>query len=159
MFTVLKGVISAKPGYAGGHTENPSYEDVCTGSTGHAEVVRVQYNDAVIDYSNLLEVFFATHNPTQLNRQGNDIGEQYRSVIFYHNDEQKAVAKLFKKQLEELNLWGQPIVTAIEPLSSYYDAEEYHQNYAAMHPENQYCELVARPNFEKFKLAFGDKLK
>lgn len=158
-FDSLKGVISARPGYAGGNLENPTYEQVCIGTTKHVEVVRVEYDDTQLEFSDLLEVFFKVHNPTQLNRQGNDIGEQYRSVIFFHDEQQKQVAEAYKTQLTHAKTWDEPIVTAIEPLTTYYDAENYHRDYAALHPENQYCAMVARPKIEKFKNAFSEKLK
>lgn len=158
-FDALKGVISARPGYAGGTIENPTYEQVCTKTTGHVEVVRVEYDQQVISYEELLNVFFSVHNPTHLNRQGNDIGEQYRSVIFYHTQEQKQIAETVLKQLIAENPWEEEIVTAIEPLSMYFDAENYHRDYARLHPENQYCQMVARPKIEKFKKAFNTQLK
>lgn len=158
-FDSLKGVINAKPGYAGGILENPTYEQVCSGTTQHVEVVRIAYDDAKITYTELLEVFFYVHNPTQLNRQGNDIGEQYRSVVFYHDEEQKELAEAYKLQLSQAKIWNEPIVTAIEPLTTYFDAENYHRDYAALHPENQYCAMVARPKIEKFKNTFNAKLK
>jgi peptide-methionine (S)-S-oxide reductase len=158
-FDSLKGVISARPGYAGGFIENPTYEQVCTGTTKHVEVVRVTYNEHEISYKELLEVFFNVHNPTHLNRQGNDKGEQYRSVIFYHTQEQQQVAEETLEELKNNNPWEDPIVTTIEPISNYYDAENYHRDYAALHPENQYCQMVARPKIEKFKKIFERKLK
>lgn len=158
-FDSLKGVISAKPGYTGGTTTNPTYEEVCKGTTNHVEVVRVVFDSTQISYTDLLEIFWSVHNPTQLNRQGNDIGVQYRSVIFYHNDEQKRLAKEKLQQLEQAKVWSDPIVTAIEPLATYYPAENYHSDYAALHPDNQYCQLVARPKIEKFKKAFHERLK
>lgn len=159
IFQSLNGVHSVKSGYAGGHVENPTYEAVCTGETGHAEVLRIEYDPAVISFDDLLEVYFKTHDPTTLNRQGNDIGTQYRSVIFYHDDEQKEIAETYKKQLDESGAFADPIVTVIEPLSNFYPAEDYHTNYVALHPENTYCQFVVRPKIEKFKKAFEHKLK
>ena len=155
----LNGILDVYPGYAGGHKENPTYEQVCNGTTGHAEVARVIYDDAVLTYDQLLEVFWFVHDPTQLNRQGNDIGTQYRSVIFFHDDEQKERAEAYKHRLEAENVWDKPIVTEIVPLSNFYKAEDYHVNYFELHPENMYCQNVVRPKVEKFRKVFADKLK
>lgn len=159
IFQNLNGVISVKSGYAGGHVADPSYEAVCTGETGHAEVLRVDFDPLQITFDELLEVFFKTHDPTTLNRQGNDIGTQYRSVIFYHDAEQKKTAESYKKQLDQSGVFADPIVTQIEPLINFYPAEDYHSNYVALHPENTYCQFVVRPKIEKFKKAFESKLK
>lgn len=158
-FSELKGVISVVPSYAGGSVLNPTYQQVCEGTTGHAEVAHVIYDDALINFDELLEVFWFVHDPTQLNRQGNDIGTQYRSVIFYHDDIQKASAEGVKQKLVEAKVWDQPIVTEIVPFNNYYEAEKYHHNYLALNPDNSYCQMVVRPKYEKFKKVFEDRLK
>jgi peptide-methionine (S)-S-oxide reductase len=155
----LKGVIDVFPGYAGGKTFNPTYEQVCGGQTGHAEVARVVYDDALISFEELLEVYWFVHDPTQLNRQGNDIGTQYRSIIFYHDDEQKIVSETIKQNLTDQEVWEDPIVTLIEPINNFYKAEDYHVNYFELHPENMYCQSVVRPKVEKFKKVFNAQLK
>jgi peptide-methionine (S)-S-oxide reductase len=155
----LKGVIDVFPGYAGGQSLNPTYEQVCGGQTGHAEVARVIYDDALISFEELLEVYWFVHDPTQLNRQGNDIGTQYRSVIFYHDEEQKIVSETIKKNLTDQEVWEDPIVTLIEPINNFYKAEDNHVNYFELHPENMYCQSVVRPKVEKFKKVFNAKLK
>lgn len=155
----LNGVMDVYPGYSGGHKENPTYEQVCNGTTGHAEVARVIYNDSVVNYDQLLEVFWFVHDPTQLNRQGNDIGTQYRSVIFYHDQDQKERAEAYKHKLESEGVWDKPIVTEIVPLTNFYKAEDYHVNYFELHPENMYCQNVVRPKVEKFRKVFAEKLK
>ena len=134
----LKGVISVTSGYAGGHVDNPTYKQICEGTTGHAEVARVVYDEALISFDELLEVFWFVHDPTQLNRQGNDVGTQYRSVIFYHDQEQKEKALAYKTKLTEEHVWENPIVTEISPISNYYPAEDYHQNYLVNHPNEPY---------------------
>lgn len=158
-FMDLKGVTEVYPGYAGGKTINPSYEQVCTGKTGHAEVARVVFDEKVISYDKLLELFWFVHDPTQFNRQGNDIGTQYRSVIFYHNDYQKERALLSRELLKMEKVWDKPIVTLIEPINNFYKAEEYHHNYFNQNPQNLYCQSVVRPKVEKFKKVFGDLMK
>lgn len=155
----LKGVIDVKPGYAGGHVENPTYEQVCTGNTGHAEVARVVFEDETLRYDKILELFWFLHDPTQLNKQGNDIGTQYRSVIFYHDSKQKESAENAKKMLDENKVWSNPIVTEISPIKTYYPAEEYHVNYLERNPSNLYCQAVVRPKVEKFKKVFENLLK
>ena len=155
----LKGVIDVFPGYAGGQSLNPTYEQVCGGQTGHAEVARVIYDDALISFEELLEVYWFVHDPTQLNRQGNDIGTQYRSVIFYHDEEQKIVSETIKKNLTDQEVWEDPIVTLIEPINNFYKAEDNHLNYFELHPENMYCQSVVRPKVEKFKKVFNAQLK
>lgn len=155
----MKGVISVYPGYAGGHKVNPTYEEVCNGTTGHAEVARIVYDEELISFEQLLEVFWFVHDPTQLNRQGNDIGTQYRSVVFFHDDQQKQITEHFKNKLMEEGVWEKPIVTEIVPLSNFYKAENYHINYFELHPENMYCQSVVRPKVEKFKKVFAAKLK
>jgi len=158
-FAELKGVKSAVSGYSGGKTENPSYKAVCTGLTGHAEVIQVTYDPAVISYPELLEVFWKTHDPTTLNRQGADVGTQYRSAIFYHTDEQREQAEHFKKKLDESGVFPRPIVTEITKFVKFYPAEEDHQEYYAENPDAGYCQVVIRPKLEKFRKVFADKLK
>lgn len=153
-FSELNGVKNAYPGYAGGHIKNPGYREVCTGRTGHAEVAQIVYDDDIISYDDLLKVFWFVHDPTQLNRQGNDIGTQYRSVIFYHDEEQKEKAEKTKSKLEDAEVWDKPIVTEIEPINNFYLAEENHKDYFINNPEEPYCQAVVRPKVEKFKLAF-----
>ena len=148
------------PGYSGGHTENPTYEEVCSGQTGHAEATQVVYDPSKISYDELLEVFFKTHDPTSLNRQGNDVGTQYRSVIFYHNDEQKRLAEKYKTELDRSGAWDKPIVTEIAPLKKFYPAENYHHDYYEYNKDkNPYCSFVIRPKLEKFRKVFKEKLK
>ena len=158
-FKDLKGVIDVYPGYTGGQTINPTYKEVCSGNTGHAEVAMVIFDDTIISYDQLLELFWFVHDPTQLNRQGGDIGTQYRSVVFYHSPEQKERAEFYMNQLTQDQVWSSPIVTEIAPVSTFYKAEEYHFNYFALNPENPYCQSVVRPKVEKFKKVFADKLK
>lgn len=153
-FSELKGVKKAYPGYAGGHIKNPAYREVCTGRTGHAEVAQVVYDDELISYEELLEVFWFVHDPTQLNRQGNDVGTQYRSVIFYHDDEQKKKAEFTKAKLDDSGVWNNSIVTEIEPINNFYLAEDQHKDYFINNPNQPYCQAVVRPKVEKFKLAF-----
>ena len=155
----LQGVESVSPGYSGGFLDNPTYEQVCNGNTGHAEVARIVYDDDLVSFDELLEVFWFVHDPTQLNRQGNDIGTQYRSVIFYHDDAQKERAEFFKTKLTSEKVWENPIVTLIEPLTHFYKAEDYHLNYFELNPQNMYCQSVVRPKVEKFKKVFAEKLK
>jgi peptide methionine sulfoxide reductase msrA/msrB len=159
VFQELKGVISVTSGYAGGHVKNPSYKEVCYGTTGHAEVAQIVYDPSVTSYDELLEVFWQTHDPTTLNRQGADEGTQYRSVIFYHNDTQKERAEYYKQELDASGAWDRPIVTEISPLPTFYPAEDYHQNYYSTNPEQGYCRAVIRPKVEKFRKVFADKLK
>jgi peptide-methionine (S)-S-oxide reductase len=147
------------PGYAGGNVINPSYEAVCSGSTGHAEVAQVVFDDQLVSYDELLEVFWFVHDPTQLNRQGNDIGTQYRSVVFYHSEYQKERVMYFIEKLTVEKVWEQPIVTEVVPLSNFYRAENYHHNYFELNPQNSYCQFVVRPKVEKFKKVFASKLK
>ncbi len=159
VFTELKGVQSVQSGYTGGHIKNPSYKEVCTGRTGHAEVAKIVFDPAVISFDELLEVFWQTHDPTTLNRQGADVGTQYRSSIFYINDAQKELAEFYKNKLNASGAWDNPIITEIAPLGAYYAAEDYHQNYFANNPDQPYCSAVVRPKVEKFRKAFADKLK
>ncbi|HRN72730.1 MAG TPA: peptide-methionine (S)-S-oxide reductase MsrA [Ginsengibacter sp.] len=156
VFQRLRGVINVQSGYSGGHTPNPSYREVCTGNTGHAECLQITYDPSVITYSQLLEVFWATHDPTTLNRQGNDVGTQYRSVIFYHTEEQKEAAEKSLKLLEKEKVFDAPIVTAIQPFDIFYPAEKEHGNYYNNHPLQPYCYYVTRPKVEKLKKLFAD---
>jgi peptide-methionine (S)-S-oxide reductase len=159
VFTELKGVESVKSGYTGGTVKNPSYKEVCTGNTGHAEVAQIVFDPEIISFKEILEVFWKTHDPTTLNRQGNDVGTQYRSAIYYSSKEQKEVAEHFKSELDKSGAWDNPIVTEISPLGDFYPAEDYHQNYFELHGEEQYCKYVIQPKVEKFKKAFATKLK
>ena len=158
-FQQLIGVHSTVCGYSGGGVENPTYEQVCTGTTGHAEVVQVTFDPTVISYAELLDVFWHTHDPTTPNRQGADVGTNYRSVIFYHTPKQREAAELSKRKLEASGAFGVPIVTAIVPFSAFYPAEKYHQNYYVDHPGRSYCAAVIRPKLEIFAKAFANKLK
>ncbi|PLK46421.1 peptide-methionine (S)-S-oxide reductase [Emticicia sp. TH156] len=158
VFQRLEGVIKVESGYMGGTTKNPTYKEVCTGTTGHVEVTRITYDPKKISYEELLEVFWKTHDPTTLNRQGNDIGTQYRSVVFYHDNTQKALAEKYKTELNAAGIFNAPIVTAIEPEKDFYIAEDYHQNYFNENGSQPYCQLVVRPKVEKFEKVFKDKL-
>ncbi|MBO9540171.1 peptide-methionine (S)-S-oxide reductase MsrA [bacterium] len=155
----LKGITSVVSGYAGGQKENPTYQEVCTGRTGHAEVVQITYDPTVITYRDLLGVFFTLHDPTSLNRQGADVGTQYRSVIFPHSPEQEAIAREMMAALTASHVYEAPIVTTIEPLVHFYPAEEYHQNYFARNPEQPYCQLVVAGKVAKVRAAFFERLK
>ena len=159
IFENLNGVHSVVSGYAGGNVVNPSYDEVCSGKTGHAEVTQITYDPKVISFDELLEVFWKTHDPTTLNRQGNDVGTQYRSAIFYHDEEQKNLAEKYKAELDKSGAWDNPIVTEISPLKNYFPAEDYHQEYYANNPNQGYCAFVIAPKLEKFKKVFKDKLK
>lgn len=159
IFQNLKGVYSAVSGYSGGHVKNPTYKDVCAGITGHAEVLQIVYDPAVISFEELLEVFWKTHDPTTLNRQGNDIGTQYRSSIFYHNEQQKQLAESYKKKLDASGAFAKPIVTEIVAFTEFYRAENYHQDYYSLNGSEPYCTYVIQPKVEKFKEVFKDKLK
>lgn len=158
-FQMLKGVSHVESGFSGGQVENPTYKQVCSGTTGHAEVCNVYYDPSVISFDELLAAFWTCHDPTQLNRQGNDIGTQYRSVIFYHNDEQKQKAEAYKKKLNDEKAWDKPVVTEIAPFRKFYVAEDYHQNYYNDNKSQPYCQFVVQPKVEKFKKIFADKLK
>ncbi len=159
VFEMVKGVHLVVSGYAGGTVENPTYEQVCSGSTGHAEVIQITYDPDIISYDELLQIFWKTHDPTTLNRQGNDVGTQYRSVIFYHDDEQKQLAEKYKKELDASGAWENPIVTEIVPLTNFYEAEDYHQDYYENNPYQGYCTFVIAPKLEKFEKVFKEKLK
>lgn len=158
-FQQLKGVKKVIPGYSGGHVDHPTYKQVCTGQTGHAEVAQLVYDPREISFEELLEAFWKSHDPTTLNRQGNDIGTQYRSVIFYHNEEQKQKAEAYKQKLDEAKVFDDPIVTTIEPFKNFYKAEDYHQNYYNHNDSQPYCQFVIKPKLEKFRKVFKDKLK
>lgn len=159
VFQRLEGVEKVASGYSGGTVKNPSYKEVCTGRTGHAEVIQVHYDPDIISFEELLEVFWQTHDPTTLNRQGNDVGTQYRSAIFYHNENQKKLAETYKKKLNEQKVFPNPIVTEITPFEAFYVAEDYHQNYFNENGSQPYCSLVIAPKVEKFEKVFKDKLK
>jgi peptide-methionine (S)-S-oxide reductase len=159
VFKELKGVVSAESGYAGGTVKNPTYRAVCTGETGHAEVIRVTYEPAVITFNELLEVFFFTHDPTTLDRQGNDVGTQYRSVIFYTTPVQKAEAERYIVKLNTEKAFPKSVVTKVEPYSNFYPAEDYHQNYYALNGHEPYCQVMIKPKLEKLRKEFKDKIK
>ncbi|MFS1701904.1 peptide-methionine (S)-S-oxide reductase MsrA [Alteromonas sp. AMM-1] len=158
-FNQVQGIKLATSGYANGHLDSPTYEQVCKGDTGHAEVVRLEYFPDQISYREILEIFFALHDPTQLNRQGNDIGTQYRSGIFYHDDEQKAEAEKIIAEITVENIWPNPVVTEVTPLNNYFAAEDYHQSYFKNNPQNQYCAMVVAPKLAKFKKTFAQRLR
>jgi peptide-methionine (S)-S-oxide reductase len=159
LFQNLEGVKSVTPGYAGGRVEHPTYQQVCSGETGHAEVVRIVYDPETINYEELLNVFWKTHDPTTPNRQGNDVGEQYRSVIFYHNEQQQRFAQKFKDRLDKSDVFEDPVVTEISPLENYYEAEDYHKNYYNSNPDKPYCQFVIKPKLDKLNQLFGDKVR
>jgi peptide-methionine (S)-S-oxide reductase len=159
VFERVIGVTKVESGYAGGTVKNPTYEQVCSGATGSAEVIQINYDADIITYDELLKIFWKTHEPTTLNQQGNDVGRQYRSVIFYHNDEQKKKAEEYKKSLDESGAWEDPIVTEIALYNNYTRAEDYHQNYYENNPNQSYCSFVIGPKIEKFEKVFKDKLK
>lgn len=159
VYNELEGVESAISGYAGGHVPSPSYRAVCTGNTGHAEVVQVTYDPNAVSYDEILRIFFTIHDPTTLNRQGADVGTQYRSVIFYHDEEQKATAEAIIAELEQEDIWPNPIVTQVEPLDVFYEAEDYHQEYYKYNSQQPYCQVVISPKLSKFRKKFANKLK
>ncbi|MFI5159353.1 MAG: peptide-methionine (S)-S-oxide reductase MsrA [Sphingobacteriales bacterium] len=159
IFKTLKGVKNATSGYMGGYTKNPTYSDVCSGQTGHAEVIDVEYDSDEVSFDELLLIFFKTHDPTTLNRQGNDMGTQYRSVIFYHNEQQKDQAGAMIKKLTEEQVFDQPIVTEITPATEFYKAENYHQDYFINNPGNGYCRAVIQPKLSKFAKEFTDRIR
>lgn len=158
-FSQLKGVKEVISGFTGGHVKNPTYEEVCTGTTGHAEADNIIYDPSVISYDELLEAFFTAHDPTQLNRQGNDVGTQYRSAIFYHNAAQERKAEYYIKKLNDVKAYKNKIVTQVEPYTVFYKAEKYHQSFYENNPEQPYCKFVIQPEVEKFRKVFKDKLK
>ena len=157
-FWQLEGVIQTSVGYMGGNKSDPTYKEVCTGQTGHAEVCQITYNANIVSFEELLEVFWKTHDPTTLNRQGGDVGTQYRSAVFYHNATQKEIAEEIKNSLSKSGAYNAPIVTTFEPLSVFYKAENYHQDYFNLNGSNPYCQMVVKPKVEKFKKVFSDRL-
>ena len=159
VFDDLRGVEDVVSGYSGGHTENPTYREVCSETTGHAEVTQIKFNAEELSYSDLLHVFFAVHDPTTLNRQGNDIGSSYRSAIFYHSDEQRKIAEEVINKLDDSNIWEEPIVTEVTEFTNFYPAEDYHQEYFANNPTQPYCAAVVAPKVLKFRKMFVDRLK
>lgn len=158
IFKRLKGVSSVLPGYSGGNVENPSYEDVCSGTTGHAEAIQIEFDPKVIPFEKLLEIFFYTHDPTSLNRQGNDIGNEYRSAIFYQNDRQKKIAERYVKKLTAEKVYDEPIATSIEPFKNFYVAEDYNKNYFDRN-KNAYCDFIISPKIHKLLEKYGDVVK
>jgi peptide-methionine (S)-S-oxide reductase len=158
VFNELRGVKNVVSGYCGGQTADPTYEQVCSGRTGHAEVVQISFDPAEVTYKELLEVFFKTHDPTTMNRQGHDSGTQYRSVIFYENDDQRQSAEEFIREIGHSGVFQSPIVTQVMPMGKFYPAEDYHQNYFARNPGQGYCAAIIRPKVDKFKAIFGDRL-
>ena len=159
VFSIVKGVEKVESGYSGGSVPNPTYEQVSTGTTGHAEAVQLTFDPSVISFEEILEIFFATHDPTTLNRQGSDVGTQYRSVIFYHNEEQRATAEKVIAELNEEGIWDAPIVTQVEPFKAFYVAETYHKDYYKLHPRQSYCQQVITPKLAKLQQRFLGKLK
>jgi len=158
-FDEIKGCINVESGYAGGELVSPTYEQVCTGTTGHAEVVQVTFDPDVISFKEILEIFFTVHDPTTLNRQGADAGNQYRSVIFYHNKKQKEIAEQVIAELNTTKIWDNPIVTQIEQFKRFYRAESYHKKYVSRHPETRYCQIVIAPKIAKLRKKYREKLK
>ena len=159
IFELVEGVSDVVSGYAAGDTKNPTYKEVTSGTTNHAEVVSITYDPSIVSYLELLEIFWRTHDPTTLNRQGADVGTQYRSIILYHDADQKRLSEETLKKLDESGAWNSPIVTKIEKLENFYPAEQYHQNYYELNPNNSYCSYVISPKIDKFKKAFSDILK
>ncbi len=158
-FQMLDGVIKVESGFSGGHVKNPSYREVCEGTTGHAEVCQITYDKTKLSYDDMLQAFWKSHDPTQLNKQGNDEGTQYRSVIFYHNADQKKIAEEYKTKLNDEKVYDNPVVTEISPYTVFYKAEDYHQNYFNQNGDQPYCSYVIQPKVEKFRKVFGNKLK
>jgi peptide-methionine (S)-S-oxide reductase len=159
VFAQLKGVQKVESGYSGGSVQNPTYEQVCTGSSGHAEVIQITFDPKVVSYPELLEVFWRTHDPTTKNRQGNDVGRQYRSVIFYHSERQQQLAEQYRQKIDAAQVFSSPLVTEISPFTTFYPAETYHQNYYANHASAPYCRLIIGPKIEKLRHVFHEKLK
>ncbi|MCC6616887.1 MAG: peptide-methionine (S)-S-oxide reductase MsrA [Anaerolineae bacterium] len=159
VYDELKGVTDVVSGYAGGHVTNPSYQAVCTGTTGHAEVIQITFDPQVVSFGDLLDVFFTIHDPTTLNRQGNDVGTQYRSAIYYHSPEQKAIAEQKIADITAARLWNNPIVTEVTPIDTFYPAEDYHQEYFARNPYQGYCQFVIAPKVAKFRKHYLEQLK
>ncbi len=158
-FQEIRGVVNVESGYAGGTTASPTYEQVCTGTTGHAEVVQVTFDPNTISFKEILEIFFTVHDPTTLNRQGADVGTQYRSVIFYHNERQKKIAEQIIEKFDAAKVWDDRIVTTVEPLKKFYKAEDYHRKYFDRHPEAAYCKIVIAPKIAKLRNEYREKLK
>lgn len=158
-FNTVQGIEKAESGYSGGHVENPSYKAVCSGETGHAEVVRLNYDESSITTREILEIFFALHDPTQLNRQGNDVGTQYRGAIFFHDEQQKALATEIIDEIESEGVWADKVVTEVTPSVVFYPAGQEHKDYFNNNPANQYCQMVVSPKLAKFKQTFANKLK
>jgi len=159
VFQNLNGIERVVSGYSGGHIKNPAYREVCNGVTGHAEVIQLEFDPAIVSVEEILQVFWQTHDPTTLNRQGNDIGTQYRSAVFYHTEQQRLIAERYKEELNKSNTFDHPIVTEITAFTNFYPAEDHHQNYFNQHGEESYCQYVVRPKVEKFQKLFGDKMK
>lgn len=159
VFDELRGVVSVMPGYAGGSTKDPTYDEVCGGLTGHAEVIKIDFDPSLIGFKDLLTVFFATHDPTTLNRQGNDTGTQYRSTVLYTSEEQKREAEAFIKELKDSKTFSKPVVTTVEPLTEFYEAEDYHQQYYANNPYQPYCQVTIPPKLQKLHKQFAPLLK
>jgi peptide-methionine (S)-S-oxide reductase len=159
IFQQVKGVVKVTSGYCGGHVKNPSYKEVCTGTTGAAECLQIEFDPSVIGFEELLEVFWQTHDPTTLNRQGGDVGTQYRSVVFFHDETQKDIADRYKTQLDRSGVFANPVVTTLEPFTEFYPAEDYHQDYYNSNTGQGYCQFVIRPKVEKFKKSFESRLK
>lgn len=159
VFKRLRGVVNVTSGYSGGHAARPTYEAVCAGTTGHAEVIQVEYDPGAINYETLIEVFFGSHDPTTLNRQGNDVGEQYRSVIYYVSDEQRQAAEAVKTRLEKDRVYKQPIITTIEPLRNFFPAEDYHRNYFDRNADQPYCQTVINPKLAKLRQKYSALLR
>ena len=159
VFDELRGVISVMPGYAGGSLKNPTYDDVCDGRTGHAEAIRIEFDPSAISYRDLLTVFFATHDPTTLNRQGNDVGTQYRSIVLYAGTEQKKQAEGLIQELNDSSAFGEPVVTEVKPLGDFYEAEDYHRKYFANNSYQPYCQFIISPKLQKLQKRFADLLK
>jgi peptide-methionine (S)-S-oxide reductase len=159
VFQRINGVEKVVSGYAGGRTVNPTYRQVCSGDTGHAEAIQVHYDPSKVSYEQLLEIFWKTHDPTTVDQQGNDIGSQYRSAIFYHNEEQKRLAEEYKRKLDQAKIWDDPIVTEITPFTNFFSAEDYHQNYYNENSNQPYCAFTIRPKVEKLEKVFKERLK
>lgn len=159
VYDELRGVQSVESGYAGGHVDDPSYQAVCSGRTGHAEVIQIAFDPSEVTFREILEVFFTIHDPTTLNRQGADIGSQYRSVVFYHSDEQKKTAEQVIDEMTRAGIWSNPIVTELTPYSEFFVAEEYHQEYFERNPRQPYCQVVVAPKVAKFRKKYLDRLK
>ncbi len=159
VYDELKGITAVENGYSNGHVQNPTYRAVCNGTTGHAEVVRIEFDNDIVSFEEILDVFFTIHDPTTLNRQGNDVGPQYRSGIYYHSDAQKATAEAKIQQITEAGLWDNPIVTEVTPINNYFVAEDYHQEYFVNNPNQGYCRVIIAPKVAKFRQKFLQRLK